>query len=187
MNKKTLEGLEEALERLEHIDGVYSWGHLLFEVREALAKPQITTPDVCGEVCARSKLCYGCGKSFDEALADHSGDANEMVAEPVWILPGGGLVGKAEPVKQEPVAWATKISKAFFNSPANGVFQVSHLMRDEYNVPLYASPVDAKAIRAEALEEAAKLCEEGTALTAFQSKDCYSYARNRAVAIRGLK
>jgi len=38
VNKTTLEGLEEALERLEQIDGVYSWGHLLFEVREALAE-----------------------------------------------------------------------------------------------------------------------------------------------------
>ena len=37
MNKTTLEGLEEALERLEHIDGVHSWGDLLCEVREALA------------------------------------------------------------------------------------------------------------------------------------------------------
>jgi hypothetical protein len=33
-------------------------------------------------------------------------------------------------------------------------------------------------------EECAKACEEGTALTAFQSKDCYSYAYNRAAAIR---
>ena len=29
---------------------------------------------------------------------------DESCVEPVWILPGGGLVGKAEPVKQEPVA-----------------------------------------------------------------------------------
>ena len=33
-------------------------------------------------------------------------------------------------------------------------------------------------------EACAKVCEEGTALTAFQSKDCYSYAYNRAAAIR---
>ena len=38
---------------------------------EALAEPQITTPDVCGEVCARAKLCYGCGKALDEANAKH--------------------------------------------------------------------------------------------------------------------
>jgi hypothetical protein len=50
-----------------------------------------------------------------------------------------------------------------------------------------AAPVDAKAIRAEALEEAAKVCEEGTALTYFQNTDCYNYAHNRAKAIRSLK
>ena len=38
MNKTTLESLEEALERLEQIDGMYSWAHLLYEVREALAE-----------------------------------------------------------------------------------------------------------------------------------------------------
>ena len=47
--------------------------------------------------------------------------------------------------------------------------------------------VDAKAIRAEALEEAAKVCEQGTALTYFQNTDCYNYAHNRAKAIRSLK
>jgi len=29
----------------------------------------VTTPDVCGEVCARAKLCYGCDKALDEANA----------------------------------------------------------------------------------------------------------------------
>ena len=29
----------------------------------------ITTPDVCGEVCVRAKLCYGCGKALDETNA----------------------------------------------------------------------------------------------------------------------
>jgi hypothetical protein len=70
---------------------------------EVLAKPEITTPDVCGEVCARAKLCYGCGKALDEAnakLADHSGDANEMVAEPAipeWV----DVDDYEEPVKHE--------------------------------------------------------------------------------------
>ena len=36
-------------------------------------------------------------------------------------------------------------------------------------------------------EACAKVCEEGTELTAFQSKDCYSYARNRAEAIRARR
>lgn len=33
-------------------------------------------------------------------------------------------------------------------------------------------------------EECAKIVEEGTALIAFQSKDCYRYAYNRCNAIR---
>jgi hypothetical protein len=41
-----------------------------------------------------------------------------------------------------------------------------------------------KTLVAAEREKAAKVCEEGTALTAYQSKDCYSYARNRAAAIR---
>jgi len=43
----------------------------LAAIREALAEQEITTPDVCGEVCARAKLCYGCGKALDEANAKH--------------------------------------------------------------------------------------------------------------------
>jgi excinuclease UvrABC nuclease subunit len=43
------------------------------------------------------------------------------------------------------------------------------------------------AAQAEAFEQAAAVCEEGTALTSFQSKECYSYAHNRSAAIRALK
>ena len=88
-----------------------------------------------------------------EALAEQFRDATKMVAEPL---------------KQEPVAWmksndtCTQLSFERFNSGA---------------IPLYAAPVDAKAIRAEALEEAAKhLAESGL----IGSNDC-------AAAIRGLK
>lgn len=41
-----------------------------YEARTVYAAPvPVTTPDVCGEVCARAKLCYGCGKALDEANA----------------------------------------------------------------------------------------------------------------------
>jgi hypothetical protein len=104
----------------------------LAAIREVLAEPEITTPDVCGEVCARAKLRYGCGKALDAAnarheplcedegcphhgtphicvsdpsvLANHSGDGNEMVAEPAipeWV----DVDDYEEPVKQEPVAF----------------------------------------------------------------------------------
>ena len=46
-------------------------------LREALAEPQITTPDVCGEVCARAKLCYGCNKDLEEANAKYVEQAEQ--------------------------------------------------------------------------------------------------------------
>ena len=49
-------------------------------------------------------------------------------------------------------------------------------------IPLYAAPVDVKAIRAEALEEAAKVCEKS------HYSDVGDYwAEQCAAAIRGLK
>lgn len=47
-----------------------------------------------------------------------------------------------------------------------------------------AAPISIEAAVLAEREACAKLCEEGTALTAFQSKDCYSYAYNRAWFIR---
>lgn len=52
-------------------------------MREALADPQITTPDVCGEVCARAKLCYGCNKDLEEANAKYVEQAEQ---EPVKLI-----------------------------------------------------------------------------------------------------
>lgn len=54
-----------------------------------------------------------------------------------------------------------------------------------------ATPTDSTQIldevRKQERERCAKVVEEGTALTAFQSKDCYSYACNRAAAIRAME
>ena len=103
-------------------------------LREALAEPQITTPDVCGEVCARAKLCYGCNKDLEEANAKFAEQAEQ---EPVKVTGamvyafhhaltdaaiGAGefdeiklgleaafvnITDHAEPVNQEPVAMTT--------------------------------------------------------------------------------
>ena len=97
----------------------------------------------------------------------------------------------AEPVKQEPVAYVYDREIAGIGYRKD----VAFIKNVEIGTDLYAAPVDVKAIRAEAYqqgrddmkEEAAKVCEEGTALIQFQSTDCYSYAYNRAAAIRGLK
>lgn len=62
----------------------------------------------------------------------------------------------------------------------------AHERKRVMNEPLTKAMWDRfeSEIRADEREVCAKVCEEGTALTAFQSKDCYSYARNRAAAIR---
>ena len=53
------------------------------------------------------------------------------------------ITAPAEPVKQEPVAWMEDCIE----------FYASDRPSSTFTIPLYAAPVDAKAIRAEALEE----------------------------------
>jgi hypothetical protein len=84
-------------------------------------------------------------------------------AEPLYAAP-------VQPVKQEPVVWtATRLwnRKDTWSCPAD-------IEKDL----LYAAPVDAKAIRAEALEEAAKMAE------AYVAR---SIGIEMAAAIRGIK
>ena len=145
-----------------------------------------------------------------EALADHSGEANEMVAKPVTISCdcgdiyernsfGGKFIQQygccpncdaAEPVKQEtpyckcapmcanPCGDASCIEPMQEPVAKNEGGRITWLVDNwPQNCLLYAAPVDAKAIRAEALEEAAKwLAESGL----IGSNDC-------AAAIRKLK
>ena len=86
----------------------------------------------------------------------------------------------AEPVKQEPVAWLYS-GELYWENP-------SEWARNEV-MPFYAAPVDAKAIRAEALEEAAKVCNDK--IRHGQVSECqhrYNFAYDDcAAAIRGLK
>lgn len=87
---------------------------------------------------------------------------------------------RAEQEKQEPVAW--RVHPFDYGVGHEGAYamtmrleQVEAWNRKGWIVEsLYTAPVDAKAIRAEALEEAAKLF------------DCDDY-RSLAAAIRGLK
>ena len=160
MNKTTLEGLEEALERLEQIDGMYSWGHLLFEVREALADyPMDYEQGFVDGVEAQLvepvlKECRHCGFLCKP---------NPDESKPWYPL--------TDPV-QEPVAWA------YFD--ADGSFMDAlNRQHGAYQTPLYAAPVEAQAIRAEALEEAAKAFEQYPN-NKWTGKGC-------AAAIRGLK
>jgi len=52
-------------------------------VKQLEAAPvPVTTPDVCGEVCARANLCYGCNKDLEEANAKYAEQAEQ---EPMAI------------------------------------------------------------------------------------------------------
>ena len=138
----------------------------LAAIREALAEPQITTPDVCGEVCARSKLCYGCGKAFDEVLAE------PVKQEPVaWMVTSEGLDGTpktypitgrykdargacdfgdpvplyaapVQPVKQEPIGYVYGEVDGDYDRSV-----ICDTKIDESYLPIYLVPADAKAIQ----------------------------------------
>jgi len=77
----------------------------------------------------------------------------------------------AEPVKQEPVAF---VKENPFCPEGRSDELTIYL---PVGTALYAAPVSAEAIRAEALEQAAKVCEDNP----------YQYAHQYAAAIRSLK
>jgi hypothetical protein len=111
-----------------------------------------------------------------EALANHSGGANEMVAEPAipeWV----DIDDYEEPV-QEPVAWDELCKE----KTSDNVDEWQYIEGWNDALDIAEQTVDAKAIRADALEEAAKVCEEPSYMQqrAKTSAEC-------AAAIRGLK
>ena len=100
--------IEEALDELRYANNTdiakTKYYKALSTIRAARAQEPITTPDVCGEVCARAKLCYGCGKALDEAnaklseQADHIAGADNMVCnwyqddgDGIWATDCGGV------------------------------------------------------------------------------------------------
>ena len=86
---------------------------------------------------------------------DHIADTGKMIAEPV---------------KQEPVAWAYIDADGSFMDALDRQYGA-------YQTPLYAAPVDAKAIRAEALEEVEEIAKTIGG----------SFSVEFLAAIRGLK
>ena len=89
-------------------------GEALAIIQAARAQEPITTPDVCGEVCARAKLCYGCNKDLEEANAKY-----------------------VEQAEQEPVAWMSLNKERLEFSRKDTVY-------GSHTIPLYASPVRTK-------------------------------------------
>ena len=211
MNKTTLEGLEEALERLEQIDGKYSWAHLLFEVREALAEP--VKPKECAKGCPENTVCNYCQRA-EPVKQEPEKLIEEIKMKPIAYLIDGELRVEADyagkiyysekPIYDEAdirkdernklmsteltdddileankhshgnTEWARK--KAFSHSLINAFKHKN------------AAPVDAKAIRAEALEEAAKWCDDYAAeCAANENWEAEDVSLINAAAIRGLK
>ena len=97
----------------------------------------------------------------------------------------------AEPVKQEPVGEVDlhkELGQLRWMGGDEGWDNAIHAVRKRLE-ELYAAPVDAKAIRAEALEEAAKVCEQGTgdAVQTDVLKALWKERERIAEVIRGLK
>ena len=93
-----------------------------------------------------------------------------------------------EPVKQEPVAWRVRGYNQFKTGNPAPWRYVDGTDKPTVNIPdccdfepLYAEPVDAKAIRAEALEYAAYICD------GIAHNDSGFVAEECANAIRSLK
>ena len=81
------------------------------------------------------------------------------------------IVAPVQQVEQEPVAWMEDSIELY----------VSERPSNTYTIPLYAAPVSAEAIRAESLEEAAKVCRTA------QAKGLQSIREAIEAAIRRLK
>ena len=93
-----------------------------------------------------------------------------------------------EPVKQEPVAWMD-LHKELGQFCWLGVDEGWNLAVKAVQKrleELAAAPVDAKTIRAEALEEAAKVCDGMYRRDGIAKRECDA-ADECAAAIRGLK
>jgi hypothetical protein len=120
--------------------------------------------------------CKGCDEPMPKSWLDESGVC-AVCGWPVW--------GK-EPVKQEPVK--------MMNAAGNTEAYLPEQQTAGFNIPLYAAPVSAETIRAEALEEAAKVCDaraDGALQAAeFAGRNAVIAAEEAttcAAAIRGLK
>ena len=166
MNKTTeaLKLAEEALEELHYSSGtvkaVTLYRHALAAIREALAEP------VKQEPIAWEATSAGVIKFVTDSRYKKFSQNIQQYYKPYRCS------HCSEPVKQEPVK--------MMNSVGNTEAYLPGQQTSGFDIPLYAAPVDAKAIRAEALDEAAKVCEQDE----FQ---IYETAERCAAAIRGLK
>ncbi len=167
---------------------------------------RITCPH-CGYINSVEKTAesiHDCGGAQHHRYADHIADAGKVIAQPVkqepvafvsdvhlsrytleWNgqpLPEGTKLYAApvQPVKQDPVAYFLDVKAGCSSKPFYE--QVPDEYKNDADVfPLYAAPVSVEAIRAEALEEAAKWCEAKQSYSAMHANTEF------AAGIRGLK
>ena len=192
MNKITeaLKLAEEALERWREWDKWNSEGawdnhddKALAAIREALAEQALQNLSDFHQYMEATEP-----KCSEHPDAPHGFDRNASHNADRYVCECEGWEPD-EPVKQEPVA------EMFLGGITDGEYgecEVDPYQRviealqkrlvkggNAVRLELYAEPVDAKAIRAEALEEAAKVCEEFYTIEGI--------AQNCAAAIRELK
>ena len=174
MNKTTeaLKLAEEALVMYCEHGAIFKPNETLAAIREALADHVEQSLTTVVEPVKQEPVAWAyidADGSFMDALDRQHG----AYQTPLYAAP-------AQPVKQEPVAWR-------YNSNGDWIYKDRKVW--DAAEPLYAAPVDAKAIRAEALEEAAKVCEQGTgnAVKTGVLKVLLQERDRIAAAIRGLK
>ena len=197
MNKTTeaLKLAEEALDKARKgiPPGSGLYGEALAAIREALSEPTKNqfNPDwdAMAELVEENKrLAMENEKLRHGEIKYEDWLYNPMTGKPIWE--------EAEPVKQEPVG-VVKVLKMHTD---DSKFHYVDCQRLPEGTELYTAPVDAKAIRAKALEEAAKECDliaqEADEMTKSKfvsefgralHEGMWGGATNCGVAIRGLK
>ena len=94
------------------------------------AAPQpVITPDVCGEVCVRAKLCYGCGKALDEANAKFTEQTEQ---EPVLYSVRRGSRITCIESGEKCVVWATSHTDCWVQFPDGHAGQYTYEQIGKY-------------------------------------------------------
>jgi len=190
MNKTThaFKLAEEALVKANHFQDCED---ALVAVREVLAEQSIVLndPHPPHRLCE----CTACLEYWTPLPdCDAFAASDKPIADTVKTYEQGYLDGydaglifansRVEPVKQEPVA-ILKSSKANFERQFGKQVFADWVYDDLTYSFESAAPVSAEAIRAEALEEAAKVCEKAM----IQMNYSEAPYKQCAAAIRGLK
>ena len=178
--REALAAIREALEEQEKQEPVYAFRRRGLDdfctctkerYEELVDKPNLFEVTTFYAASVSAEPCKECGAKqaqIDRLMLEYCPD--EMTHEQMqeWEK---NIKPFVEPENQEPVAWMEDSIELY----------VSERPSNTYTIPLYAAPVSAEAIRAEALEEAAKVCRTA------QAQGLQSIREAIEEAIRGLK